>query len=250
MLAVLICGWGTVYSRDIEGSVGPEVGGCDAESLVDLVLTGGTVVLDVAVLGLDVIGVEIGDCGDVGVGNKAVVALVVVVGENLPVEVSLHVPGVVEVVLIEVVELESGLLVDTFEVVLPGDLWCFTSVHVDPHKAIEVDVGMGGEEVTSMEGTDVSLHIAGDEEFIAGSVILDTVAGVGDAGLVGGKKPLASEDRTLLQLVHGLGSVPGSRKSSDGSLSLLCWGGLWGRGSGAEVIPQEGHCDGFKDKSS
>lgn len=193
MLAVLI-GLEVVYLRDVEGGIGPEVGGCDAESLVDLVLTGGTVVLDVAVLRLDVIGVQIGNCGDVRVGNKAVVALVVVVGENLPVEFSLHVPGVVKVVLIEVVVLESGLLIHTIEVVLPGDLRCFASVHVDPHEAIEIDVGMGGEKVTGMESTDVSLQIAGDEELVAGSVILDTVAGVGNAGLVGGKKPLASKD--------------------------------------------------------
>ena len=106
--------------RDVERGIGPEVRGRDAESLGDLVGSGRAVVLNVAGFGLDVVRVEVGDCGNVRVGDLAVVALVVVVGEDLPVELALHVPGVVEDVVLEVVVFEARLLVDAVEVVFPG----------------------------------------------------------------------------------------------------------------------------------
>jgi hypothetical protein len=231
-----------VHSRDVEGGVGPEVGSGNSEALIDLVLSGSTVVLDVAGLGLDVVGVEIGDCGDIRVCNEAVVALVVIVGEDLPVEVPIHIPSVVEAVVFEIVVLESGLLVDAFEVVLPGNLRGLAGVQVHPDKAIAVEVGVSGEEIAGVECTDIALQVSGDDELVAGRIILHTVTGVGDTVLVGGEKPFSAEDRSLLKLVHGLRCVPGSRKSSDRRIVFLCWGWSWGS-SRAEVIPQEGHCE-------
>jgi len=229
-----------LHSRDVERGVGPEVGSGNSEAFFDLVLSGSTVVLDVAVLGLDVVGVEIGNCWDIGVGNETVVALIVVVGEDLPVEVSFHIPGVVEAVVFEVVVLESRLLVDAFEVVLPGDLGSFTGIQVHPDKSIAIEVGVSREKITGVECTDVSLQVSGDDELVTGGIILHAVTGVGDTVLVGGEKPLPAKDGSLFKLVHGLRCVPGSGKSSGRRLALLCWG--WGS-SRAEVIPQKGHCE-------
>lgn len=92
--------------------------------------------LDVAVLGLDIVGVEIGDGRDVGVRDLAVVALVVVVCQDLPVEIARHIPSVIEGVVLEVVLLEPGLLVDALEVVFPGDLGGFAGVQVHPDESV------------------------------------------------------------------------------------------------------------------
>ena len=193
-----------MYSRDVERGVGPEVGGGNAEALLDLVLTWGAIMLNVAVLGLDVVGVEIGNCGDVGVSDQAVVALVVVVGQDLPVEVAIHVPSVVEVVVLEVVVLESGLLIDALKVVLPGHLGGLLVIQVDPDKAIAVEVDMDGEEVGAVESVDLSLWVLGDDEVVASSLVRNPVTGVGDTVLVGGQEPLAGEDGPSLELVHFL----------------------------------------------
>ena len=69
-----------IYSRDIERGIRPEIGSCYPESLLDLVRSRGTVVLDVAGLGLDIVGVEVCDGGDIRVSDLAVIALIVVIG--------------------------------------------------------------------------------------------------------------------------------------------------------------------------
>jgi hypothetical protein len=199
-------------------------------------------VLDVAVLGLDVVGVQVGDGWDIGVCDLAVVAFVVVIGQNLPVEVTLHIPSVVEEVVIEIVVVETGLLVDTVKVVCPGDLGSLLGVEVDPNEAIAIDVHMNGRKVVIMKvGLDISLLILRDDELVASSIVLDPVAGVGDAVLVCRKEPFAREDGSSLKLVHVLGGIPGSRKGANRCLVLLL--DLRGRGGSTEEIPQERHCE-------
>ena len=114
---------------------------------MDLILCGLSIMLNVGVLGFNIIGVKIGNAWDVRVRNPAMVTLVEVVGQNLPVVLSVHFPAVVEHVFIEVVVLEPGLLVDTSEVLVPGNLRLFSGVHVDKNKAILVDMDMDGEQV-------------------------------------------------------------------------------------------------------
>lgn len=151
--------------------------------------------LDVAVLGLDVVGVQIGDGGDIRVRVLAMVALVVVVGQNLPVEVALLLPRVVEVVVVEVVVVEAGLLVDAVKVILPGYLGGLFGVEVDPDEAVTIDVHMDGGKVLVVKvGLDFALVVLGDDELEASRFVLDPVARVGDAVLVGGEEPFARED--------------------------------------------------------
>lgn len=189
--------------------------------------------LDVAVLGLDVVGVEVGNGGNIGVSHLAVVALVVVVGQDLPVEVALLIPAVVEEVVLEIVVDESGLLVDTVEVILPGDLGGLSSIQVDPDEPVTVHVHMYRGEVIFVEGLDASLVVLDDDEFVASGFIANPVTGVGDTVLVSSEEPLPGEDRPPFQLVHGLGSIPGGRQGTDRLLSLLRRRG----GGSAKVVP-------------
>lgn len=238
------------YSRDIAGSVGPEVSSSYPEAPVNLVLALGTVVLNVSVLGFDVVGVQISDGWNVGVRNLAVVAFVVVIGQNLPVEVTLHVPSVIEVVVVEIVVVETRLLVNTVKVVLPGNLGGLLGIKIDPDKAITIDMHMDGCQLIVVKvSLDFSLVILGDNELVAGSIVLDPVAGIGDTVLVCGEEPFAREDRSSLKLVHVLGGIPGSGKSADRRLLLLL--DLGGRGGGTKEIPQERHCEykGIEDAS-
>lgn len=230
---------GGMHLRDVERGIGPEVGGSNAEALINLILSLGTVVLDMAIFGLDIVGVEIGDGRDIGVSDLAVVALIVVIGENLPVEVAFHVPCVVEVVLIEVVVLEARLLIDSLEVVLPSYLWGRASIQVDPDEAVSVNVSVNGSEIAAVASLDISLVVFHDNEFVASGVILDPVARVGNAGLVGGEKPLAGEDRSSFKLVHSLGGVPGGGKSTDRRVLVV----LRRRSGGTKEVPQERHCE-------
>ena len=72
------------------------------EPCFDLLGLGVAVVLDVAVLEVAVEGFEVEECGDVGVGGRAVVALVEVVGEDLPVVGAVDFVGVIEDIVVEV----------------------------------------------------------------------------------------------------------------------------------------------------
>ncbi len=72
------------------GGVGEAVGGADVEALRDLVGVALGVVDDVVCGAVDVVGFQVGDRRKIRVGCLAVVALVEVVGEDLPVEVTLH----------------------------------------------------------------------------------------------------------------------------------------------------------------
>lgn len=226
--------------RDVEGSIWPEVSGGNAESLSNLIFSRSTVVLNVAILRLDVVRVEIGNGGNIGVGNLAVIALVVVIGKNLPVEVTLHIPGVIEIIFIKVVILEARLLIGTFKVIFPGNLRGLGSIQVDPNEAIAVKVHVDRRKLVAQECLNLALVIFGNNELVTGGIIADPITGVGDAGLVCGEEPLAREDRPALEIIHGLGSIPGGGKSANGGLVLLCILN-WGSRSSTEEIPEEGH---------
>ena len=73
--------------------------------------------LDGACYRFDAVGGDISYVGDVRVGGLAVVAFVVVVGEDFPVVAAVHFPAVVEFVVVPVDVVISGEVVDTVEVV-------------------------------------------------------------------------------------------------------------------------------------
>lgn len=116
----------------------------------------------------------------------------------------------IEVIFLEVVVLEPGLLVDALEVVFPGNFGGLAGVQIHPDESISVNVHMRGEEIVAVESSDVSIVVFGDDELVAGGVVADTVTGVGDAVLVCSKEPFAGEDRSAFKLVHILGCVPRS----------------------------------------
>lgn len=99
-----------------EGGVGEAV--CRADLLAESFAVLGCVglVLDVVGVAVDVVGLEVDQAGgEIGVCALAVVALVEVVGENLPVEGTVQVPSVVELVIVKVELVEAGLFVDSVE---------------------------------------------------------------------------------------------------------------------------------------
>lgn len=132
--------------RDVHGRVGEEVGAGNVEPARNLLRFRVSKVLDVAALGLDVVRVEVCNGGNVRVRRLAVIALVVVVRQDLPVVVALHLPRVVKHVVVKVVVFEPRLLVNPFKVVLPRHLGHLTRIHVDPDKPVLVDVDMQREQ--------------------------------------------------------------------------------------------------------
>jgi hypothetical protein len=117
-----------MYLRDVARGIRPEVGGGYPEALLNLVGSLGAVMLNVAILGLDIVRVQVGNCRDIGVGDLAVIALIIVIGENLPVKLALHIPGVVKDIILKIVVVKSGLLINTVKVVLPGNLRGLASI--------------------------------------------------------------------------------------------------------------------------
>lgn len=198
--------------------------------------------LNMAIFGLDVVGVEVCNFGDFRMRDPAVIALVVVVGQDLPVKFAFHVPGVIEDVVLEIVVVEPRLLVDPVKVVLPSNLGGLGCVEVHPDETVSVNVHMDRREIFAEESLDVVLLVFADDELVANDVVSDPVAGVGDAMLVRGEEPLAGEDRSSFEFVHRLGSIPGSGQGTDRGLLALCL--LHWRGRRAKEIPQKRHDDG------
>lgn len=132
---------------DCEGDVGKAVCGADllAESLAIFRCVG--LVLDVVALrvAVDVVGLEVDETScEIGVGSCAVVALVEIVREDLPVKRTDKVPGVVELVVIEVELVKPVLLVDVIKSVLPRYLGLLVGVHIDPDESVSVDAHVDG----------------------------------------------------------------------------------------------------------
>lgn len=131
--------------RDVHGSIREVVGAGNEETVGNLLWRRVAIVLDVLSLGPDKVRVEIGNLGNIGMGTLAVVALVVVVCENLPVVVTLHLPGVVKLIVLKVVLLEAGLRVDALKVFVPRNLGRIFAIKVDPDEALVVNVDVDRE---------------------------------------------------------------------------------------------------------
>lgn len=232
---------GVIYLRNIKRGIGPEVSNGDPKALLDLLGSRGAVVLDVTGLGFHIVGVKISNCGNIGVGDEAVVALVVVVGQNLPVELSILIPRVVKDVIFEVIIVESGLLIDTIKVVLPGNLGGLASIQVDPDKTVPVNVDMDRECVTLMKSIDASLVVLGDDEIVAGDIIFNKVTGIGDSMLMRGEEPFPGKDRSSFKLKHLLGGIPGSGQSTDRLFPVILRKILLRCCGGTKEVPQERH---------
>lgn len=102
----------------------------------------GDIVDNVSTPRLHIVGFQVSDSRNVWVRRLAVVALVVVIGQDLPVIGPLHLPAMVENVVFEVKLLILFLFIGTEEIILPRDLGYSFSIKVDPDEAIAVDVYM------------------------------------------------------------------------------------------------------------
>ena len=69
-----------------------------------------------------------------------VIAFVVIVSQNLPIVVSIHLPDMVELIFIKFELLESFLRVDTGKIVFPSYLWLLLAIQIDPDETIDIDV--------------------------------------------------------------------------------------------------------------
>jgi hypothetical protein len=122
--------------------VGEVISWCHNQACRLLLRLGGNIVNDVASLCLHVVGLEVSHRRDVGVSGLAVVTLVVIVGEDLPIVVPVHLPGVIKDIVIKVEVFIFLLGIGTLKVLLPRDIWGFFGVKVDPDETILVNVGV------------------------------------------------------------------------------------------------------------
>lgn len=67
---------------------------------------------------------------------------VIVVGQRFPVVVSIHLPLMVEIVLVHLERLQAGLLVHACKIFFPTDLRHRLGIKVDPYEAQLVNVNM------------------------------------------------------------------------------------------------------------
>lgn len=134
-----------MHLPDVHGCIG-EIGGAgNRKATLDLLWRRVAKVLDVAARGVNVVGAEVRSLGNIRIGRLAVIALVVVVGQDFPVVLSLQLPGVVELVILKVVGSQPLLLLDTVKVVGPGNFRLRTSIQVHPDKSILVNMDMEGQ---------------------------------------------------------------------------------------------------------
>lgn len=200
-----------MYIRDIEGRVRPEIGGGYPEPLFNLFGSLGAKVLNVAILSVHIVGVEVGDGWDVGMGDPAVVTLIVVIGKNLPVEIALHVPGMIKDIVFKVVVIKARLFVNPVKVILPGHLGHVSSIQIDPNEAVSVDMEMDWDIVVSVESAEATLIVSVNHELIASHLVRHPVPTFGDTMLMSSEKPFPREDRSSFKLVKCRGGVPRSR---------------------------------------
>lgn len=131
-----------MHLPDVHGGIG-EIGGAgNRKATLDLLWRRVAKVLDVAARGVDVGGAEVRNAGNIRTGRLAVIALVVVVGQDFPVVLSLQLPGVVELVVLKVVGSEPLLLLGAVKGVGPGNFRLRTGVQVHPDESILVNVDM------------------------------------------------------------------------------------------------------------
>lgn len=147
--------------HDVHGSIGKAVRRTNLQACCNLLRGWSRIMYDVASLRSDGIGAEVGQSGYIWVTRRTMVAFIVIVGQNLPVVVSLHFPNVIEFVFIEVELLTPCLRVNAFKFVLPGYLWLLLAIKVDPDEALIVDVDMNGKQTIFALVKMVQLLISG-----------------------------------------------------------------------------------------
>lgn len=132
---------------DIYGGIGEEICCWDFEFFGDLFFSWVVKVVDICVFGFDFVGVEVGDCGDIGMCCWVVIVFIVVIGENFLVVVVIYFLGVVEYIVVKVVGWIMFLCVDVFKVVFLSYFWSFFFVKVYLDEVVDIDVGVDVEEV-------------------------------------------------------------------------------------------------------
>lgn len=135
-----------MHLRDIVRDVGKVIGWCDSQASLCLLRSCGDIVNNVSTPGLDIVGLEISHRRNVWVSRLAVVAFVVVIGQDLPVVRTLHLPAVIKDVVFKVEFTVLLLLIGTKEVIFPLDLRHGFGIKVDPNETIAVDVHVDGKQ--------------------------------------------------------------------------------------------------------
>lgn len=133
------------YSQDDNRGVGVEICACKLETGLLLLLGLNARVLDPFLVGITLHLSKVGKSGQIRMRRGTVIALIEVVCENLPVVVSLHAVLVVENIVLKLDLVQSLLLVDAVEMLLPR-LWVVGAVEVDPDEAIGIDLEVNLEE--------------------------------------------------------------------------------------------------------
>lgn len=133
------------YLRGNHGRHGEVVGTGSVKTLLDLLWCGLAVVLDVSIFEIAVERLKVEEFRNIGVCRRAVVALVEIISQNLPVIFAFERISVVKIVVVEVVGFVAFLLVDVPEMFLPRHFWDFIRIHIDPDKAINVDLEVDSE---------------------------------------------------------------------------------------------------------
>lgn len=78
--------------------------------------------------------------------RRTVVALVIVVRQDLPVVRPILIPGVIVDIVIKVEVLVSFLLIDSSVLLLPRDLWSLLAIEVNPYEPVLIDLNMDREQ--------------------------------------------------------------------------------------------------------
>ena len=102
-------------------------------------------VLNMSAFEIAVERIQVEEFWNISMCCRAVVAFIKIIGQNLPVIVTLKGITVVEIVVLEDVGLIPFLLVDILEMFLPRHFWDFIRIHVYPDKAIDVDLKVDSE---------------------------------------------------------------------------------------------------------
>lgn len=148
--------------------------------------------------------------------GTAVIALIVVVGGDLPVVRSLNLPSVVELIVVKVQSCVSFLFVDTLKEIIPCDFRNFIFVQVDPYQTVGVDVDVYWEGVGSdlIESGDISVtldltfSIAVQYEVDVCGVVFQPITSSSQSVSVCDEEPPSLEDSTSFELVHFWRSIP------------------------------------------
>lgn len=135
-----------LYLRDIVRDVREVISWCDSQASLCLLRSCSDIVNNVSTPSLDIVGLKISHRRNVWVSRLAVVAFVVVVGQDLPVVRTVHLPAVIKDVVVKVEFTVLFLLIGTEEVVFPLDLGNGFGIEVDPNETIAVNVYMNGKQ--------------------------------------------------------------------------------------------------------